>query len=215
MFRVPIAAEAYGLKITHLLLPNPGHRVPLLAALRQFYIEQTGSNEASTMPGLGLIGGFGFILLLACSLFRNRNTSRDPVFELLGTLNLMGVLLATVGGFGAILSFLGFTQIRAYNRISVFLAFLAFMAVALVWRKVEMSIPANSRFFFVVLSLQVALFGLWDEIPGGMAANNALASAQWAQDDHYVTTLESSTPAGIHDFNCRTSPFRSTRQWWG
>jgi phosphoglycerol transferase len=207
VFREPNAAEVYGLKITHLLLPNPGHRVAFLAELRRFYVEQRGATEASVLGGFGLIGGLGFILLLACSLFRYRGGSRDRAFELLGTLNLMGVLLATVGGFGSILSFLGFQQIRAYNRISVFLAFLAFMAVGLVWRRLEESLPAGSRPFFILVSLLVAVFGLWDEIPVGVAPNYALSSAQWMQDASYVALLESSTPPGSMIFQLPYIPF--------
>jgi phosphoglycerol transferase len=205
--RAPIAAEVYGLKITHLLLPNLGHRVPLLAEFRRFYVEQSGANEASTTAGFGVIGGLGFILLLACSLFRGRNAFRNDPIELLGTLNLMGVLLATVGGFGSILSFLGLQQIRAYNRISVFLAFLAFMAVALVWQKLEKSLFAGSRPFFILVSLLVAVFGLWDEIPAGVAPNYALSSAQCAQDASYVAMLESSTPPRSMIFQLPYIPF--------
>ena len=205
--RSAIAAEIYGIKITHLTLPNSGHRVPLLAEFGRVYQEQSGGNEASTTAGLGLIGAGGFLLLLACLLFRDRNASRDDVFELLGTLNLMGLLLATVGGFGSILAFLGLTQIRAYNRISVFLGFLAFMAVALVWQKLGKSISAGSRPVFIAASLLVAVFGLWDEIPGWVVPNYALASAQSMHDARYVATLETAIPPGSMLFQLPYIPF--------
>jgi phosphoglycerol transferase len=49
----------------------------------------------------------------------------------ISALNLAAVLLGTIGGIGAIISYAGFPQIRGYNRISVFIAFFSILAVIL------------------------------------------------------------------------------------
>ena len=48
-----------------------------------------------------------------------------------GQLTVAGILLATIGGFGSLFAFLVSPDIRAYNRITGFLAFFALVAVGI------------------------------------------------------------------------------------
>ncbi len=49
----------------------------------------------------------------------------------LSILNVAGLLFGTIGGLGSLVAFFGLPQIRAYNRIGVFLSFFALFALAL------------------------------------------------------------------------------------
>jgi len=130
--RLPGEAEVYGLRISQLLLPVPGHRVPYLRNLEERY------KATAPMPGeflstsLGFFGSVGFLILLARSLLGSRRKTGDDSADLLrplAVLNLTAVLLGTVGGFGSLFALLISPQIRTYCRLNVFIAFFALFAV--------------------------------------------------------------------------------------
>src|SRR5204862_367728 len=79
---------------------------------------------------LGLVGSIGFLYLLGRLCLR-RPGRGTRLADGLAVLTLAGLLLATVGGLGVVLSLLAAPEIRAYNRIVIFLAFFSFAAVAL------------------------------------------------------------------------------------
>src|SRR5262249_10494822 len=59
----------------------------------------------------------------------------------LGLLVIAALLLATVGGFSSLVALLVISQFRAYNRISIFIAFLAFLPLALIVNKYQKRLP--------------------------------------------------------------------------
>lgn len=121
--RMSEAAEEYGLKLTHLVLPIPGHRLPAAAALQSSYNSpgrplQTENTSAS----LGLVGTVGLLVLVAALLLPGAGWLR-PVAALTG----FALLLATIGGLGALFNHLVTPQVRAYCRMSVFVGFYALL----------------------------------------------------------------------------------------
>ncbi|HWB11214.1 MAG TPA: hypothetical protein VG826_18440 [Pirellulales bacterium] len=128
-------AEIFALKLAPLLLPVEWHNLPPLAALRLRYNTSSLLINESASATLGVVGSIGFLAMLGWILFGRSASQRHPLVDALSTMNLALVLLATSGGFGVLFSLLVHSQIRAYNRASVFIAFfaLATVAVGLDW----------------------------------------------------------------------------------
>ena len=118
-------AEIMGLKITQLLLPIGGHRWEPLGALKYRYNLGPLVNENDT-ASLGFVGGIGFLILVVAIFYKRK----PELIDRLSLLNLAAFLFATIGGFGVLFALLISPQIRAYNRISVFIAFFSLAAVA-------------------------------------------------------------------------------------
>ncbi|MGH9768724.1 MAG: hypothetical protein ACREAB_14940, partial [Blastocatellia bacterium] len=129
-------ADVYGLRIAQLILPVRWHRVEWLSEMKIDYNMRPLINENDD-ASLGVIGSLGFLGLLWWLFFRKPEIQRlgaDGVKGLYSHLSLLtgaALLLGTVGGFGSLVAFFGLPQIRAYNRISIFIAFFALLAVAL------------------------------------------------------------------------------------
>jgi phosphoglycerol transferase len=119
-------AEIYGLKLRQLLSPVQPSRIEALRALGEREREFPNENENSTTR-MGTILSIGFVAMLAQFLFAAR---LPPHVRAAGALTLASVLLATVGGFGALFSLLVTPDIRAYNRIVVFVAFFTIVYLA-------------------------------------------------------------------------------------
>ena len=75
-----------------------------------------------------------FLILLAVLLLRESEFFNETIY-ILSRLNIFGILLATLDGFGAIVAYAGFPMIRCYDRISIFIAFFSLIAVFYVIQK--------------------------------------------------------------------------------
>ena len=124
--RMPEEADSYGMKIAHLVLPIPDHNLSILANLRVRYLVPNRPAEGENAGSLGIVGTTGFVGLLLMLLLPYR---RGWPYGPLAALTLFALLLATIGGFGAVFNLIVTSQIRAYNRISVFIAFFCLLAV--------------------------------------------------------------------------------------
>lgn len=127
--RMPEEAELYGLKLSHLLLPANDHNLTIFSQLRAMYSSPHRPVDSESAGSLGLIGGTGLLALLAVAVLPHGR--RWPYGPLAGVV-LFLVLLATVGGFGSLFNLMVTAQVRAYNRVSVFLGFFCLFAV--LWR---------------------------------------------------------------------------------
>lgn len=188
--------EVHGLKVTHLLLPVAGHQWRTLADVQATY-DAPGRplQTENKWAGLGLIGGAGLVgLLVAAALPVGRGW---PVGPLAG-LTLFGVVLGQVGGLGALLNHLASSHLRAYNRVSVFLAVFALFAVAWAADRLLAGRPARVRWAVCLLA---AGFGLWDQcgrpwFHREASAARTAAAARWRADAAFFGAVERAIPGG-------------------
>lgn len=149
-------AEDFGLKLRRLVAPHEANALPILSswgksdAHANFPLEN--ENVTARLGTLGALGlGVLLIRILVPQVFRGAPVKLDA----LATLTLFCLLFTTVGGLGALFNQI-IPDIRAYNRFSVFIAFLSLAAVA-VW--IEMlfdnarSLARKVGLFVAVLSM--------------------------------------------------------------
>jgi phosphoglycerol transferase len=165
--RAPQEADIYGLKIAQLLLPQPVHRSE---ALRQVNIEYgrlfplVTENVSSS---LGLVAGIGFLSLLCYAIVGKRRGPYAAVpLRLLSVWCLLMVLLATIGGFGSLFSFFISPQIRAWNRISIFIACISLLAsmIALTWLSARLGSNRLGKILQIIMLAGILCVGLWDQV---------------------------------------------------
>ena len=198
--------EQYGLKLIQLVLPRAGHRVEAFDAIQQRYAAVSqGVNENRT-SSLGILASLGLLILLWNALKRLYATARDDrPMECLSTLALACILLATVGGLGAVISFVVSPQIRAYNRISIVIAFLALAGFLFAASRLLSSIRAHDRFRPAIRSIAarpmaswicaagLLLVGIFDQTSG---RDLLPARRTFESDRAFVRSLERALPAG-------------------
>jgi len=197
--------EFYGLKITHLLLPTYYHRAPQLAQFTHHY-NATAPLMSENTANLGIIGSVGFLFLLGWILFYRRLVVSETI-EHLSILNLSAVLLATIGGFASLFTYLTHFQIRGYNRISIFIAFFSLLAVVFLlekWREKLITTRFEQVIFY--LSMGVILWmGLLDQTPIPGTPN--VHKTQYLQDKQFVKTIEATVPKDTMIFQLPYVPF--------
>lgn len=196
--RSPAGPEVYGLKISQLLLPITGHRVRFLNRTKKLYNENTvvADNDA---VALGLVGSLGFLALIVRLFYRRRDeatTERSHMLDDLSVLNIFAVLLATIGGFSSIFGLLVSAGIRSYNRISVFIAFFALLAVVIGWERFYGRFIKSTGLVigFYVLAAVVLVVALLDQTSRDYVPRYSEIKAEYLADEEFVRNIESSLP---------------------
>jgi phosphoglycerol transferase len=196
--RSPAESELFGMKLVQLLLPVEDHRVGSLARLRRRYdVTQSSArifgfeSKAATLGGLGSLG---FLALLG-GLLARRHSQSQPLWEALVALNVAAVLLATTAGLGTLLSFVVSPLLRAYARISVFVAFFSFFAMVLALAQVTRSAQSTAARRLVQAGLAVLLVaGLWEQTTPAFVPAYAEVKRDFADDAEFVRRVEASLP---------------------
>lgn len=198
--REPAAAEVFGMKLVQLLLPIRGHRLAPFAEIKASYRVAAPLVNENDAASLGVVAATGFFLLLVLLIAPGLPWAREPLYAGLARLNVIAVLIATVGGFGALLAFTLLPQIRSYNRMSVFVAYFCLFAVALSLSRLP------TRWLWPV-SLTLLIVGLLDQIRANVAVPFDVVRVEMSSDQHFVDRIEASLPAGAMVFQLPYQPF--------
>ncbi len=197
--RVALNAELAGLKITYLLLPVDHHRLPPLARARRLYDQECHAYHLPTNAAagsLGALGALGFVFLVGRGLLvRDRGGPTLPGG--LALFNLACLLLATLGGFGAVLGLAGARWIRGYERISVVIAFLALAALALLLQSTArrwLATPRKRWLFRGGLAALLLLGALDQTAPGCWFGPYPANGEEFASDATFIAKVEAAVP---------------------
>jgi len=163
---------------------------------------------------LGVAGALGFLGLLWWFFFRKpaaegvNERGTTGLLHHLSMFSLVGLLFGTIGGFGSLVAFFGLPQVRAYNRISVFLCFFALFALAL-WLDGMLRRHAASRGRQIAAGLAlgtVTVLALYDQISPRTLPDYNRIRAQFTSDATFVREIEKMVPHGARIFQL---PFTS------
>jgi len=193
--REPSDAEIFGLKISHMVLPVPGHRIDAVMHFRERYDAKAPLSNENVTAALGVAASVGFLYLLASLLVARE---KDERVHALSVLSLACVVLGTIGGVGALVAFAVAPNIRGYNRISVYIAFCGLAAVALLLDRAAARL-ARPRSFAVLLAV-FALVAVFDEVPRGLAAVRRVAKDSYERERGLVARMEAALPPGASVF---------------
>jgi phosphoglycerol transferase len=118
--------------------------------------------------------------------------SSGVVLRTLGILVVVSILIATVSGFSLLISGAGFRDIRSYNRIVVFIAFAALVAVAFGLDWVGRRLPDTAwRAPVAAIGLALVLVvGVLDQVSPASIPDYAATKARWDSDDAFVGRIE-------------------------
>jgi hypothetical protein len=198
-------SENYSLRLTNLLLPLDEHRIAPLAERKAEYVEQIPQNEGRAAT-LGVVGSIGFLWLLGVVAAAAVGAGRRHDFGLhpiLGALTLVAVLVGTTGGLATLIAVV-WPQIRAWNRLSVFIAFFALAAVALLLSWLERRLRAP---VFAVVLAGVLAVGVFDQTSKAFVPPYDAIKAAWRHEQAYFSTLDDRLPSGAMVLELPYEPF--------
>jgi hypothetical protein len=180
-------SENYSLRLTQLLLPVDGHRIDALASRKAEYTEQIRQNEGRAAT-LGIVASVGFLWLLAVVLLAVVGAWLGVIARYRGiaALTLASVLVGTTGGLATLLAVV-WPQIRAWNRLSIFIAFFALLAVALLLESLRPRLPALG---FGALLAGLLVLGALDQTSSYFIPPHAGLAADYRADQSWYRSVE-------------------------
>ena len=224
--RFTTESEWYGLKLTRLVLPEPGHRVGFLSDLGEAAQEDT-LLVSERGQALGILGTLGLAGVAYAALTRRRGgepTPEAPPWDRAalrdsGVVNtLVAVAFGTIGGLSVILALVGFGQVRVWNRIVLFVAFFAMVELLtrveqglsrLHRRRPALPRALVSRTTLAAVAVAVLAFGLVDGIPPPRLPY-AEIEARHAGDRSFVAAIDDVLPDGAAVFQVPVLDFPET-----
>jgi hypothetical protein len=211
--RQPFESDLYGLSLADLVLPVGDHRLKPFAELAERYQSTAPApvGEGHT-ANLGLIATIGFLLLalaLASRAMGGRALRLDPRFTYAALGAWIAFLIATVGGLGTIFAYVVSPQLRAWNRISIFIAFFALTGSALLldWVRARIGFTGRRRALFATLLTALLAIGLLDQTTTSMTPPYKSANAEYFSAARFVDAIQHQLPSGSAVFQLPYVPF--------
>jgi hypothetical protein len=188
-------SELYALKFAQLVLPIEHHRIGALAHARSTYDSWFPATEASTSTPLGIVATVGLLWLLAVALVQLAAPGTRLVSRLAGSAavaSVLAVLFAWIGGLGVFVAAVE-PQIRAWNRLSIFIGFFALLAVGLLLERV---LGLMRPLLGALVLCGVLAVGILDQTSSTYEPAYRALAADYRSDDDFVDAIESRLPAG-------------------
>lgn len=183
--------EVFALKPLELVLPTDGHRIPLLADVGDFYSGFLVPSEAGSY--IGVFGSLGLAVLAAVVAVRLLGRPSGLLAErrsaVMAFFTMLGIAVASVGGFATLIALLVTPQFRAWERMVLVIAFFAMAMTALVLDRLMRRRKLGPIGDALVLALVLG-GGLADQTWNGQIPAYGLDLAAFREDAVFVRSIE-------------------------
>jgi phosphoglycerol transferase len=200
--------ERFGLKIIHLLLPQPDHRIKALGDFSTSYAETFPLSN--TVSSVGVAGTIGFVVILVTMISTLAGKRPSPYMGFATAVTICLLLVSTVGGLDDLFALLVTPIIRGWDRISIFVDFAVLLAFAMWIDGLE---TINRRPVWTALTaVIVTTLGLLDQTPTSYKSVTQIAARRAAMDADFVHRIETLLPDGAAIYQLPYIPFPESAQ---
>lgn len=218
--RSPFETQIYGLKIFQLFVPREGHRIGVLDRAGTRSLGKEIFYKAESGQQLGLLGAAALVLILLVGARRLAgrsaavaNCSNEHVASRLALFAIACMLIGASGGISFLISAIGLREIRAWNRISIVIAFLTVIGLAMAVDHVGGRLqrrwaarPSRARWVPLAVGALVVLVAFVDQ-GGNDAPAYAAVHAKYASDSAFFADVHDRLGSGAAVFNLPYQPF--------
>lgn len=224
--RSPFETQLYGLKIYQMFVPREGHRIDVLQRGSTRVLGRNVVFHSESGQQLGLLAAVSLGVILVIGIGRLASRRSDAVGDgrptgsanelLVGRLALFSIvcmLVGASGGFSFVLSAAGLREIRAWNRISVVIAWFAVIGLVMAmdrgssWlQRRWASRPRLARLTPIALAALVVVIAFVDQGGKDTPPYEAI-HAQYTIDSTFFATVRDRLGAGAAVFNLPYQPF--------
>ena len=207
-------AEAFALRPANLVLPVPQSRIAPLRRIASSYDRAIAPHYCeSCFASLGAIGTVGLAWLALCAIAAVLGAAGGIAGQRLFRHASLGAGIAlaagTVGGVGSAIEVFITPDIRAWNRISVVIAFFSLLAVALLLDRLVGSLRPRRGGAALAggLLTAVLVFGVFDQTTDAFIPPYSAIARQWRSDGDFVAEIQARLPRGAAVFQLPYVPF--------
>lgn len=191
--RSPVGGEIYGFKMAQLLLPRTDHRISTLANLANIYNSHFPLVNENITSTLGVIGSIGLSILFMAFVLSFNGVDIDIRLKYISIVVFILFMFGTIGGLGAIFSLIISPSIRAWNRISIFIAFGTVLASFISLQLLIGHFNTSEKSMYLALSSCFILFiALYDQTAPADISYNEQTKSAFLMDRSFISQIENS-----------------------
>jgi hypothetical protein len=201
-------SEQHSFKLAQLVLPVANHRIGPIGDLRERYERRFPAPEGS-FGTLGAVAAAGFLTLVAIalvSIVRRAPPLQGSLYQHAAVVTVIAFLVGTTGGFSTLIG-AALPLLRAWARISVFIAFLSLLAVALLLDALRRRIAARGAALDIALLAAVFLVGAADQTSSAFTPRHSALQAEWDGQRAFVRSIEAQLPPKASVYQLPHVPF--------
>ncbi|MGI8430134.1 MAG: hypothetical protein ACR2OB_12740 [Solirubrobacteraceae bacterium] len=206
--------QALALRVTNLVLPAPDSHIPFLRHLASSYDHAIAPGYCEACyASLGTVGTVGLGWLAVCGLGALAGATRwygaRRRLHHAGAGVAIALVVGSVGGLSTLFERIVTPDIRAWNRISVLIAFLSLLAVALLLDSLLGRLRAL-RWGTVISTttlVGVLAFGVYDQSSDSSIPAYSVLAREYRSDGVFVQQIEARLPRGASVFQLPYVPF--------
>ncbi len=206
--RHPSSSEVYGLKLIQMILPRFDHRFSAFGSLTRNYEASAPLVNENKASALGVVATFGLTILFLTLVASSTGRQLDERLVLLSGILFILFMLGTIGGLGAIFANFVSPAIRAWNRVSIFISFVAlagaFLALQLTFQRY---LRKNYTLLVVVAAATTGFAGFLDQTTGRCATCDGSTKAAFLRDQQFIQAIERGLPDGSAIYQLPYIPF--------
>jgi len=209
--RHPAESEYYGLRITQLYMPIHSYGLTYIKNIQSQYYSQGLEGRGEKSEYLGIVGIVGFITSIYGAFFLIYS-KQHYLLHKLSLVNVFALLFSTTGGFGTSIAYFISPQIRCYNRISPFIAFISIFSLLYLFNHFLNQVKSSKiKILLYFLITLLFLISLRDQIPpGNMKTNFTALSNEFYNDKQFITEIEKLQPENSGVFQLPYKDFPET-----
>ena len=202
--RLPGESELFGLKLAYMVIPRPDHRIGTLANHGKRYFATTPIRAEGFQASIGLAATFGLIgalvVLLSTGIAGGGASLRRTRIAAAGAVAAIAFVVGTIGGVSTLIAFELSPQVRAWNRLSLVIAFAALLALALALTALGDRLRARGRPAWIAIAVTavVGVLAILDQTSPRDAPAYAPIAKQWQVDEDFAGLMEDRFPAGTN-----------------
>ncbi len=203
-------SEIYGFKLIQLFLPRKDHHLGFLEQFSNLYAQAMPLVNENRSSSLGIAGSLGLTVILIKYL-RGSDIpfqTREQIRFLFG-LTIFLLTVGITGGLGSIFAMSLTPQIRAWNRIVVFIGFLGIFFFVNWLEKVFERHSGHTRFrsLSVLLIVFIGVIGIYDQLPSVNKQSLQYASSTYKQNILFIDKIENTIGADSAIYQLPYVPF--------
>lgn len=198
---------------SYLLLPPIRDRIGPLRSVTTRYAAVTPPHGycEQCFESIGSVGDVGFLWLAVVAVatllgapfaLRRSGLQRDIAIGVVACL-----VIGVNGGVSSLTRVFVTSDIRAWNRLSVVIAFFSLLAVGLLLDALRSRLSGHATRRFAVLAAAVLLFGIVDQTAAYFVPNYAKDKTQYRSDARFVSEIERRLPSGAEVLELPYVPF--------
>lgn len=196
--RSPLESEVYALKLRHLIFPRLDH---FFGFLRGFHEPFTSGNALdqfySYQSTPGLLGSLGILISLPIIMSMIFGYKFKVKIKFVALMTWFLILFGMSGGLGAVFAIVVSPQIRAWDRISIFIAFAALLFFSLLLQFLLCKLKSSRSSFVVnIVAILLAVVFLVEQIYPIPKYVVAPTREKYLSDRDFVKSVEESLDVG-------------------